>query len=148
MSIQETRQEAKPSKEAGYTLTELVIVIAVLGILAAAITPAVLGRFNTSQERSAALQAGTLAAAMDEFFVDVGRYPTVEEGIEALLTAPSDIEGWSGPYVRSERTLNDPWGNPYVIVPSDSDNVPPSIVSYGADGAAGGEGRATDISYP
>lgn len=148
MSTQETRQEAKPSKEAGYTLTELVIVIAVLGILAAAITPAVLGRFNTSQERSAALQAGTLAAAMDEFFVDVGRYPTVEEGIEALLTAPSDIEGWSGPYVRSERTLNDPWGNPYVIVPSDSDNVPPSIVSYGADGAVGGEGRAADISYP
>lgn len=148
MSTQETRQEAKPSKEAGYTLTELVIVIAVLGILAAAITPAVLGRFNTSQERSAALQAGTLAAAMDEFFVDVGRYPTVEEGIEALLAAPSDIEGWSGPYVRSERTLNDPWGNPYVIVPSDSDNVPPSIVSYGSDGAVGGEGRAADISYP
>ena len=148
MSTQKTEQTHKPSSEAGYTLTELVIVIAVLGILAAAITPAVLGRFNTSQERSAALQAGTLAAAMDEFFVDVGRYPTEEEGVQALLTAPSELDGWSGPYVRSERTLTDPWGNPYVIVPSTSDNVPPSVTSYGADGSPGGEGRAADISYP
>jgi general secretion pathway protein G len=144
----EQKQSENPSKEAGYTLTELVIVIAVLGILAAAITPAVLGRFNTSQQRSAALQAGTLAAAMDEFFVDIGRYPTAEEGVQALLTTPSDLAGWSGPYVRSERTLSDPWGNAYVIVPSESDNVPPSIVSYGSDGASGGEGLAADITYP
>ena len=145
MAKVETRS---PERDAGYTLTELVIVIAVLGILAAAITPAILGRFNSSQQRSAQLQAGTLAAGLDEFLIDVGRYPTPAEGVGALLTAPEGAAGWGGPYVRSERTLNDPWGNRFVIVASGVENVPPSVVSYGSDGAEGGEGMAADITYP
>lgn len=136
------------SKEAGYTLSELVVVIVVLGLVAAAVTPAILSRFNNSQRRSAELQAGTIAAAMDEFFVDVGRYPTVEEGVDALWVGSEQWIGWSGPYVRSQQSLVDPWGNRFVIVVSADENVPPTIVSYGADGVEGGEGRAQDITYP
>lgn len=136
------------SKEAGYTLSELVVVIVVLGLVAAAVTPAILSRFNNSQRRSAELQAGTISAAMDEFFVDVGRYPTPEEGVEALWVGADDWEGWSGPYVRSPQSLIDPWGNAFVVVTSEDENIPPRIVSYGSDGTEGGEGRAQDIVYP
>jgi general secretion pathway protein G len=136
------------SKEAGYTLAELIVVIVVLSLVAAAITPAILSRFNNSQRRSAQLQAGTISAAMDEFFVDVGRYPAPDEGVEALWAGSDEWEGWSGPYVRTPQSLIDPWGNEFVIVASEDENIPPRIVSYGSDGTEGGEGRAQDIVYP
>ena len=142
------KKRTQYKNESGYTLTELVIVIAILGVLAAAITPNILSRFNAAKIRSAAIQAGTLAAAMDEFFVDTNRYPTPEEGVGALLSVSTSISGWSGPYVRSTKTLDDPWGNRFVIVASTSDNEPPSVVSYGSDGVSGGTGTAEDISYP
>jgi len=135
-------------REAGYTLSELLIVLAILGMVAAAVTPALLSRFNNGQVRSAQLQANTLSMAMDEFLIDIGRYPSPDEGIDALWMAPDGLSGWQGPYVRSPRSLLDPWGNPFVIMPSDVANHPPSVVSLGSDGAPGGEGQAADISFP
>jgi general secretion pathway protein G len=131
--------------EAGYTLTELLVVIVVLALIAAAVTPQILGRFNTAKTRTAQLHADTLSAALDDFFIDVGRYPTAEEGVQALLTAPETASGWSGPYVRSERTLIDPWGRKFLVSPPAASNLPPSVVSLGADGAEGGEGADADI---
>jgi general secretion pathway protein G len=131
--------------EAGYTLTELLVVIVVLALIAAAVTPQILGRFNTAKTRTAQLHADTLAAALDDFFIDVGRYPTAEEGITALLTAPPTAGGWSGPYVRSARTLTDPWGRQFLVLPPPANNLPPNVVSLGADGVEGGEGVDADI---
>ncbi len=131
--------------EAGYTLTELLVVIVVLALIAAAVTPQILGRFNTAKTRTAQLHVDTLAAALDDFFIDVGRYPTPEEGIEALLTIPEGVKGWNGPYVRSAKTLIDPWGRRFLISPSATANAPPAIVTLGADGAEGGEGADADI---
>jgi general secretion pathway protein G len=133
------------SGEEGFTLTELLVVIVVLALIAAAVTPQILGRFNTAKTRTAQLHAETLAAALDDFFIDVGRYPTPEEGVHALLTAPPSASAWAGPYVRSERTLVDPWGHPFVITPAPGPNLPPSVTSLGADGAEGGEGPNADI---
>ena len=79
---------SKPRSEAGYTLTELLVVIVVLALIAAAVTPQILGRFNTAKTRTAQLQANTLAAALDDFFIDNGRYPTTEEGIEERSLCP------------------------------------------------------------
>lgn len=133
------------SSEAGYTLTELLVVIVVLALIAAAVTPQILGRFNTAKTRTAQLQANTLAAAMDDFFIDVGRYPTTEEGIDALLTAPTGNKSWAGPYVRSEHTLMDPWDRKYVVGQPAAANQPPPVLSLGADGSEGGEGADADI---
>lgn len=133
------------SPEAGYTLTELLVVIVVLALIAAAATPQVLGRFNTAKTRTAQLHADSLGASLDDFFIDVGRYPTSEEGIAALLNAPASAAGWAGPYVRSDKSLNDPWGRAYLVIPSQAQNQPPTVVSLGADGAEGGEGANADI---
>jgi general secretion pathway protein G len=134
----------KPN-DAGYTLTELLVVIVVLALIAAAVTPQILGRFNTAKTRTAQLHAETLSAALDDFFIDVGRYPTPEEGIRALLNAPTSAPGWAGPYVRSAQSLNDPWGRAFLITPPAKPNQPPVITSLGADGAEGGEGANADI---
>lgn len=131
--------------EAGYTLTELLVVIVVLAMIAAAVTPQVMGRFNSAKTRTAQLHANTLSAALDDFFIDVGRYPTSEEGIAALLESPPNVDGWIGPYVRSERSLVDPWGRRYILVPPAAPNTPPAVASLGADGAEGGEGADADI---
>lgn len=139
-------QSGQPDdSEAGYTLTELLVVIVVLALIAAAVTPQILGRFNTAQTRTAKLQANTLSAALDDFFIDVGRYPTPEEGVDALLSAPPGVGAWNGPYVRSERTLLDPWERKYLIERPETANRPPSIVSLGADGKEGGEGADADV---
>jgi general secretion pathway protein G len=145
----ETRHKrpAAGDKSGGYTLSELLIVLAILSLVAAAITPALLSRFNSGQSRAAALQANTLAMALDDYLIDVGRYPTPEEGIDALWTAPASAPGWRGPYVRSPRSLQDPWGHRFVIVASSDPNLPPSVVSFGSDGVEGGSGQAADISF-
>jgi general secretion pathway protein G len=131
--------------DAGYTLTELLVVIVVLALIAAAVTPQILGRFNTAKTRTAQLQTNTLAGALDDFFIDVGRYPTPEEGVDALLKAPAGVNAWNGPYVRSERTLIDPWERKYLIGPPTASNQPPPIVSLGANGAEGGDGPDADV---
>lgn len=139
------RSPPAASNSAGYTLTELLVVIVVLALVAAAVTPAILGRFNTAKSRTAQLHADTLSTSLDDFFVDTGRYPTAEEGVTVLMTNPAGIKGWAGPYVRSESSLIDPWGHKYLIAPSGKPNVAPTIVSFGADGVEGGEGQNADI---
>ena len=121
--------------------------IVVLALVSAAITPAVLNRLGAAKTRTAALHAESLAASLDFFFIDLGRYPTEAEGLQALITAPSGVAGWTGPYVRSGRNLVDPWGRPYVYQPT-GPNTPPLVVSLGADGEPGGDGAAADIRFP
>ena len=137
--------DTKPKSDAGYTLTELLVVIVVLALIAAAVTPQILGRFNTAKTRTAQLQANTLAAALDDFFIDNGRYPSSEEGVDALLAAPAALTSWNGPYVRSEKTLIDPWNRKYAIGVPTARNQPPPVVSLGEDGAEGGEGPDADV---
>lgn len=144
MSREAPRSKTPDNSEAGYTLTELLVVIVVLALIAAAVTPQILGRFNTAQTRTAKLQANTLSAALDDFFIDVGRYPAPEEGVDALLVAPPGISAWNGPYVRSERTLLDPWERKFIIARPDVTNQPPYILTLGADGKEGGEGADAD----
>jgi general secretion pathway protein G len=115
-------------------------------LIAAAVTPQILGRFNSAKTRAAQLHVDTLSAALDDFFIDVGRYPTAEEGVDALLEPPVDAAGWNGPYVRSSRNLVDPWGRKYLVVAAPSRNVPPAVMSRGADGVDGGEGTDRDVS--
>ena len=99
--------------EAGYTLMELLVVLAILGLLAAIATPMVLHYLDSAKVSTAKTEVSNLAAGLDLFKYDVGRYPTTQEGLQALISAPEGVDNWNGPYVKKTTKLNDPWGHPY-----------------------------------
>jgi general secretion pathway protein G len=132
--------------ESGYTITELLVVLVILGLIAAAISPQIIGRLDSSKVRAAQLQLDVVLASFDAFYVDVKRYPTSEEGVDALLVAPPNAAGWSGPYVRSARNLTDPWGQRLVYNLDDAGY--PTIRTYGSDKKEGGKGNAADLAAP
>lgn len=129
----------------GFTLIELLVVILILAILAALIVPRVIGRSGEAKQAAARADISTLRGLLQAFRLDTGRYPSTEEGLEALRVQPSDVNGWKGPY--TERAIPmDPWGNPYVYEfpgPEGEDSI--LLMSYGQDNAQGGTGEATDI---
>ncbi|MGH6876167.1 MAG: type II secretion system major pseudopilin GspG, partial [Rhizomicrobium sp.] len=101
------------SAEAGYTLLELLVVLAILGLLAAIATPMVLHYLDSAKVSTAKTEVSNLAAGLDLYKYDVGSYPTTEQGLAALVSAPQGVDNWNGPYVKKTTKLADPWGNPY-----------------------------------
>lgn len=99
--------------EAGYTLMELLVVLAILGLLAAIATPMVLHYLASAKVSTAKVELSSLEAGLDLFKYDAGRYPTTEEGLQALIKVPPGVENWSGPYIKKTTGLKDPWGRPY-----------------------------------
>lgn len=129
----------------GFTLIELLVVILILAILAAMIVPRVVGRTDDAKRAKALSDLSALSSALSQFRLDVGRYPTTEEGLESLRSAPADASGYRGPYTTKSIPL-DPWGFDYVYEFPGSDGDDSYILaSYGSDGAEGGEGNALDI---
>jgi general secretion pathway protein G len=130
--------------ERGFTLIELLIVMVILGMLAALVAPRMLGKVGKSRVKAAKAQIEMLSTALDAFKLDTRRYPTTEEGLEALVKAPPDTEGWDGPYLKKEEIPKDPWGRPYVYrCPGEHGDY--DIISYGDDGQPGGEEEKADI---
>jgi general secretion pathway protein G len=128
----------------GFTLIELLIVMVILGMLAALVVPRMVGKVGKSKIRAAKAQIEMLSTALDAFKLDVGRYPTTEEGLEALVKASPDAKDWDGPYLKKEQIPKDPWGHPYVYkCPGEHGDY--DITSYGADGQPGGEKEDADI---
>ena len=126
----------------GFTLIELMVVIIIIGLLAALVAPRFFGKVEQSKIKAAQAQIELFGAALDQFRLDVGRYPTTSEGLSALRTKGS-MENWNGPYLKKEIPA-DPWGHPYVYTsPGAHDDY--DIVSYGADGTSGGENENQDI---
>jgi general secretion pathway protein G len=127
----------------GFTLIELMVVIAILALLAAVVGVNVMGRFKHAQAQAAALQIADIDKALDLFKLDVGRYQGNAESLQALVTSPGSANGWNGPYLKGGLP-SDPWGNPYHYAnPGPNGGV--QIMSYGADNAPGGEGDNADI---
>lgn len=126
----------------GFTLVELLIVVTILGILVAAVVPRLAGR--TEQARVGRAQSdvgGNITLALDLFELDSGKYPTAEQGLAALRTAPADAENWRGPYLKQEPI--DPWGNAYrYLTPGTRNPQDYDLFSLGPDGV---EGTADDI---
>jgi len=136
-----------------FTLIEILIVVVIIGLLAALVAPRLVGKLAESKEKIARQQIEMISTALDLFRTDVGRYPTTQEGLEALIKRPPSVppERWRGPYLKHGKLPKDPWGNPYHYFGPDSDLVKQKgadyiIISYGADGKPGGEGEAKDIS--
>lgn len=128
---------------AGFTLVELLVVLAILTLLAGLVGPRVLGQLGGAKSKSAAVQIADIDKAMELFKLDVGRFPTTEEGLEALAKRPPSVtSGWSGPYLKGN-VPNDPWGKPYRYQLAANGTI--EILTLGADGAPGGEGENADI---
>jgi general secretion pathway protein G len=129
--------------EWGFTLVEILVVITIIGLIAAVVAPRVLNYLGESKVKAAKIQIQSLGTAIDLFYVDVGRYPSSAEGLAVLMQRPGNAQSWSGPYLKTG-VPNDPWGHPYVYR-SPSEHGPYDIVSLGSDGQEGGTGTAADI---
>ena len=128
----------------GFTLIELLVVMVIIGLLAALVGPRFIRQEEKAKIKAAKAQIELLGTALDTFRLDVGRYPSSEEGLEALRTKPGGLERWDGPYLKKDVPL-DPWGKAYAYK-SPGEHGPFDIVSYGADGVSGGEGDNHDIT--
>jgi len=127
----------------GFTLIELLIVMVILGLLASLVGPRMFGKVGKSKQKAAKAQIGLFETALDTYRLDVGKYPTTEQGLEALRRKPDGVENWDGPYLPKEIPL-DPWGHPYIYrCPGEHGDY--DIISYGADGRPGGSGEDADI---
>ena len=105
---------ARLRANAGFTLIELLVVLAILGLIAAVATPQVLKYLGRAKVDTARLEIKNLSAGLDLFLLDVGRYPTEQEGLRALIEKPGGIESWRGPYIKKQGQPLDPWSRPYV----------------------------------
>ena len=126
----------------GFTLIELLVVLAILTLLAGLVGPRVLSQLGGAKSKTAAVQIADIEKSLEIFKLDVGRFPTAEEGLNALVTKPDSAAGWNGPYLKGGLP-NDPWGKPYQYKPGANGSV--DILSLGADGAPGGDGENADI---
>jgi len=130
----------------GFSLMELLIVMVILGLIASLVGPKLFGKLGKAQQKTAKTQIEMLMSAMDAFRLDVGRYPTQQEGLSALAANPGSgagLDKWDGPYLK-KAVPNDPWGNPYLYRnPGEHGEV--DIYSYGQDKQPGGEKENADI---
>ncbi len=129
---------------AGFTLLELLVVLAILGLLAAIVGPRVIKYLGSSKTQAAIVQARNIASSAELFRLDAKRYPTPQEGLVALVKPPAGVALWNGPYLPEQSALTDPWGAPYRFkVPGDHGEI--DVYSLGADNAPGGTGEAKDV---
>jgi len=130
--------------QAGFTLIELIVVVMIIGLLAGLVAPQFMKQSERAEAKTAKAQIELFGTALDTFRLDVGRYPTSQEGLAALMQKPGGADRWDGPYLRKDLPP-DPWGKPYIYK-SPGDHGAYDIISYGADGVAGGDGNNRDIT--
>ncbi len=133
------------SGERGFTLVELLVVLVILGLIMSFAAPQVFKYLGRAKTDSASIQIERLSTALDLYRLEVGRYPTSSDGMEALLEEPADAPGWNGPYIRKADALIDPWGQPYEYL-SPGEHSDYDLFSLGRDGADGGDGEDGDVT--
>jgi general secretion pathway protein G len=130
-------------RHAGFTLLELLVVIVIIGLLAGYVAPRYFAQVGKSEIQVAKAQIDSLEKALDQFRLDNRRYPTAEEGLDALVAKPAAAANWSGPYLK-KAVPADPWGRPYVYrVPGEKSEF--QLMSLGRDGKTGGIGEDADL---
>jgi len=131
------KHRSRPRAQRGFTLVELLLVLVILGILAALVLPKFTGRTEQARNTAAMTQISTFGTALDAFEVDTGTYPRGQDGLGQLLAGPADVTNWRGPYLKSDIPL-DPWGHAYVYeFPGLVNPTGYDIRSMGPDGQAG-----------
>jgi general secretion pathway protein G len=132
------------NRQEGFTLVELIVVVIIIGLLSGLVLPQFIKQSEKATAKAAKAQIELLGTALDTFRLDVSRYPTSQEGLQALTQKPGGVDRWDGPYLKKD-VPNDPWGKPYIYK-SPGDHGPYDILSYGADGVPGGEENDRDVA--
>lgn len=145
LALEALTRDRRLRDRSGMTLLEVLVVMVIIGLIATLGSLQLMGYLGRAKVDTAKLQIQELGTALDLFRMDVGRVPTSEEGLAALMNRPEGAERWGGPYLRKKATLADPWNRPYRYVsPGESHEY--DLVSLGADGRQGGEGENRDVS--
>ena len=128
----------------GMTLIEILVVLVLIGVVLGIVGGNFIGRGEKAKADAAKIEIGQIGQSLDLFKLEVGRYPTSQEGLQALISAPPGLANWNGPYWKKSTLPKDPWGNEYRYS-APGQHGPYDILSYGADGKEGGEGANKDI---
>ena len=138
---------AAVARQQGFTLIEVMAVIVILGVLAALVVPSVMGKVDTSKIKTTKISMQAIAGELDQFKMDNNRYPTTQEGLDALIHQPASAKNWpQGGYLK-EGSVKDGWDNEFQYVSPGSTGRPFDLYSFGADGKEGGEENNTDLYY-
>ena len=132
------------NKQYGFTLIELLVVLVILGLLAGLVGPQVLRYTGSAKSDTARLQIEELGVGLDLYHLEVGRYPTSNEGLKALVEKPAGVSVWNGPYLKKKRIPSDPWNNEYHYI-SPGEQAMYDLYSLGSDNMEGGEDNDADI---
>lgn len=133
-------------RQLGFTLLELLVVLAILGLLIGLVAPAALRQLGSAKEKIAHQSIERLAGVLDIYKLDIGIYPTTDQGLQALITRPSGVGRWNGPYLKGEKVPEDPWGRPFVYrSPSQRPGHEYDLFSLGPTGQPGGTGETAAI---
>lgn len=133
-------------RTAGISLVEILVVLAIIGLVLGLVGPRVIDQFGKSRARAAEAQIALFVTALDLYRLDVGRYPDEKAGLDALVRRPEGVARWAGPYLGGRGLPDDPWGNAWIYRVPGPDGAAFEILSQGADGRPGGEGENADIS--
>ena len=130
----------------GFTLLELLVVLAILGLMIGLVAPAVLRQLGSAKEKIAHQSIERLGSVLDMYKLDVGTYPTTEQGLQSLITKPPGVKRWNGPYLKGDKVPEDPWGHPYIYRnPSERRGQEYDLYSLGPTGRPGGIGKDAPI---
>ncbi len=138
------KRKERASRRAGVTLIEMLVVVMIIGLFVALVGPQIFKQGDKARVTAAKAQVNSFMTALGSYKLDTGTFPTTEQGLEALRVKPEDVLQWNGPYLAKDIPL-DPWGRPYLYRYPGEHGDEPDIMSYGADGQAGGEGVNADI---
>ena len=131
-------------RSGGFTLLELLVVVAIIGLLAAFVGPRLFGHVGKSEVTTAKAQIEAFSRALESYRLDVGRFPETSQGLQALVSAPDNVAKWNGPYLQKDLPL-DPWGQPYAFKRPGGGGKDFEITSLGRDGSVGGTGEDADL---
>ncbi len=138
-------QRARRTDQRGFTLVELLVVLVILGLIAAFAAPQVIKYLGRAKTDAARIQIERLSGVLDLYRLEVGGYPTSDDGLQALMEQPPDAEKWNGPYLRKANALIDPWGRPYIYQ-SPGEHGDFDLSTFGADGSDGGDSEDQDLT--
>lgn len=145
ISFGKKRDRIVEGRDDGFTLVELLVVLAIIALIATLAAPQVLRYLGSARTNAAKAQIRNIESALELYYVDNAKYPTAEEGLSALVTAPAGGDRWNGPYLKGTSGLRDPWGKPYSYeVKADASGV--LIRTFGRDGKPDGSGEDQDIT--
>ncbi len=130
----------------GMTLIEILVVLVLLAVITGIVAGNFIGKGEKAKADAAKIEIGQISQTLDLYKLELGHYPTTQEGLQALISAPAGVSNWNGPYWKKNSVPKDPWGNEYKYASPASNGTAYEIISYGADGKEGGEGPNKDIS--